>query len=96
MIHLVVRTISLVIAIVTCLYLAKFFWQRWEEPTFRAFTMFFGFSTFYYVGLLVATSLVDFGDASFVQWRASIFLASNALILMYLVGALRKSGRRSP
>jgi hypothetical protein len=45
---------------------------------------------------LVATSLVDFGDASFVQWRASIFLASNALILMYLVGALRKSGRRSP
>ena len=89
MTHAIVRAVSTIIAIVTCLYLARFFSLRWHDPTFRAFTVFFGVSSVYYSGLLVATTLLDFGDAGFVQWRASIFLASNALTLLYLARALR-------
>jgi hypothetical protein len=87
--HALIRMAATTVLFATCLLLAHFFSRRWTDPVFRVFTIFFGVSSLLYFGILMTSTVLEWSSPEFVQWRASVFLVSQAVILVYLAWTLR-------
>jgi hypothetical protein len=82
-------------AAAACGLLTAFFRHRWDEPVFRAFTVFFGVAAAIFLGVFVAEELlaVSVANGGYARWRPVVFRGGLAAALWYLVWTLRPQGR---